>query len=157
MDTGNPEHNQGAIAPPLTGLQIVEAARAFLGVPYQHQGRNTHGLDCAGLVLVTMQAHGQLPEALKNPRYARSSTAELVRYAAEYCQRLDGPEVGALVLMKWPGQREPGHSGLVTDRGPPFGLIHAVQQYLRVVEHRLGAPWSRMVHSYWRLPGVGNG
>ncbi len=31
--------------------QIVEAAREYLDVPWQHQGRNFYGIDCVGLLI----------------------------------------------------------------------------------------------------------
>jgi cell wall-associated NlpC family hydrolase len=38
------------------GEQIVAAARAWLGVPWRHQGRTCQGIDCAGLVVLVGRA-----------------------------------------------------------------------------------------------------
>lgn len=32
--------------------QIVEEAKKYLGVKWQHQGRTTYGIDCAGLIIL---------------------------------------------------------------------------------------------------------
>src|SRR5262245_42725184 len=35
----------------ITAEQFVEAARAYIGVPYVHAGRTRFGVDCVGLLL----------------------------------------------------------------------------------------------------------
>lgn len=57
---------------PLTDAEriaFVAAARSFIGVRWQHQGRTAHGLDCAGLVMVALQAVGRNPiDSIGYPR-----------------------------------------------------------------------------------------
>ena len=42
----------------VTRAQVVDAARKWLGTPWRHQGRNTHGIDCVGLVVVVCKGLG---------------------------------------------------------------------------------------------------
>ena len=37
---------------------IIAAARAWLGVPWRHQGRTRQGVDCAGLVVLVGREFG---------------------------------------------------------------------------------------------------
>ena len=41
-----------------TSLDVVATARAYLGVPWRHQGRSRLGLDCAGLIVLTARDLG---------------------------------------------------------------------------------------------------
>src|SRR5678816_2498857 len=48
----------------MTPSDIVAAARTFINVPFLHQGRSIHGVDCIGLVIEAGRAVG-LMEILK--------------------------------------------------------------------------------------------
>jgi cell wall-associated NlpC family hydrolase len=41
--------------------KVVELARSFLSVPYRHQGRNTGGMDCVGMLLECFERAGAMP------------------------------------------------------------------------------------------------
>lgn len=51
----------------LTGQQVVDTAKKYLGVPYKWGGQSRSGMDCSGLVQRTFLDHG-----IKLPRTARS-------------------------------------------------------------------------------------
>lgn len=57
---------------PLTEAEreaLVLAARAYIGVRWQHQGRTARGLDCAGLVMVALRSLGRKPvDSIGYPR-----------------------------------------------------------------------------------------
>jgi hypothetical protein len=42
----------------MTGDQVVQAARRFLGVPFKLHGRSEHGMDCLGLVVCVAKQFG---------------------------------------------------------------------------------------------------
>lgn len=132
--------------------QVVTEARRWLGVPYVHQGRTVYGVDCVGLVLCVR--HSIVPWAalegeLRN--YARHpQDGLLVERVQAHCHRLDAPEDGAMILIRWPKTAHASHVALYAGGN----LIHAYQRARKVVETGFRAHWLRNAHSYWRLPGV---
>lgn len=133
--------------------ELIEQARAWLGVPFRHQGRGRTGVDCAGFLVALMKASGELPAQYVEPaNYGRTPVRELIEVVRRYCTpvaRAPGFP-GALVLIRWPRDRQPSHVGLCTGDT----LIHCYQREGGVVEHGYREPWSRVTHSLWRLPGV---
>ena len=58
----------------ITGNDIVEYTRSWIGTKWVHQGRGEHGIDCAGLLVKTVE-HFDLPgEDLRG--YGRQPGAE---------------------------------------------------------------------------------
>lgn len=133
----------------MTGADVITAARGWLNVRYRHQGRTRHGVDCIGLVLVVCRELGLTDvEFRQYPRVARDDT--LQQQIARHCTRIEAPEPGCVVLFRW-GQHVQ-HCGIYTGDT----LIHAMVRLKRVREHGYRGLWTRLAHSYWRLPGVGD-
>lgn len=130
---------------------LIAEARTWVGVPFLHQGRTRHGVDCAGFIVAMMRSAGALPPDFCDIRnYARRPNGELLTLVAHHCQRTHSEAPGLIVLIRWPRDTEPSHVALLT--GPT--LIHCYQRRRAVVEHGFRGPWRRDVHSLWRLPGV---
>lgn len=141
-----------ARAPLITGQQIVEEARRWIGVPFHHQGRSRFGVDCIGLVVCSRDAVRPFPEGLATDRtYPRNPTGRLVVGLQEYCQEIQAPEPGCVALIAWPKQEQPAHVALLT----PTTMIHSYAAVERVVETGYRGHWVRWTKSLWRLPGVG--
>lgn len=132
--------------------EFVSIARSWLGVPFKHQGRSRHGVDCAGLLEVLLESAAILPEDYSAPRsYGRRPNGELRKIVERYCRRSAGPAIaGSIVLVVWPRETEPGHVALCT--GP--NIIHAYARVGRVVENGYRGPWIRNTHSVWLAPGI---
>lgn len=144
-------------------MQVVEAARAWLGTRWQHQGRvRGVGCDCAGLVL-------EVSRALE--LHTAEQLAEVEAAVAGYSRQPDGrlrglcerllhettPELmqpGDVLLMRT--ERDPQHLGIAGPYPAPgeMSLIHASALHRKVVEHRLDAVWRRAVVGVFVLPGV---
>lgn len=127
---------------------VVAAARAYIGVPYMHQGRTVHGMDCIGLVVRV--AHDLGLSSYDIDGYARvPSGLRMQRLLAENCQKIKiaDADIGDVLHLAY--DREPQHLALVTDRG----IIHADNQR-GVVEHRLDLSNRRRIRGAYRLPGV---
>lgn len=122
----------------------MEAARAFLGVPFMHQGRTVHGLDCAGLVWMAERACGRYPRDVKG--YSRHPWKDGLRKAVEdhFGPPVDrDPQPGDVLLMRHTCQ-EPEHMGIVGLH--PNGGLSLIHSYAgnsakRVVEVRLCDDW----------------
>jgi len=131
---------------------LIETARELVRakVKYLHQGRNLNGLDCIGMVLYILGKHQVLPTDFERRNYGRLPLGELLSKTSVYCEKIDSPVNGCMVLITWPGERRPSHVALYTDGN----LIHCYATARKVVEHGFRAPWTRWANSYHKLPGV---
>lgn len=121
---------------------IVTAARACLGTPFVHQGRQPGvGLDCVGVAIHALRACGYTVTDI--PGYGRTpygiALAEAIE-AHEFLQRVPDIAPGDILLMRF--EREPQHIAIAGDEGT---LIHAYEKVGRCVEHRLDDLW------FWRV------
>lgn len=148
MDTGYSGNHPRAVS----ALEVVDHARAMVGTPYLHQGRTRFGVDCVGFIVVVMQRCGNVPRELEHANYGRLPKSALIERTREHCTPIKGPEPGALILIRWPGDLNPGHVAIHT--GHDGLMIHAYQTLGRVVEHGYRGAWVKLTHSFWRLPGV---
>ncbi len=145
-----------AIGPPLSEqerLAFIAEARTYVSqsVRFRHQGRSRRGVDCAGLLLVSMTAIGRPITDLD--AYGREPMGDglrgmMVANLGEPVPR-DSMRPGDMVLMRFQG--EPKHVGLIGDH--PHGglsLIHTFAQVKKVVEHRIDAEWDSYIIEVWR-------
>lgn len=135
-----------------TPAQVIAAARAWVGVPWVHQGRSRRGVDCAGLVVMVARELGL--STFDVAGYGRRPQPDTLLDAlldAGCAQRDMQP--GMLLLMRF--RREPQHFALLADH-PHGGLsiVHGLSTSGAVVEHRLDDAWARRIVSAWALPGV---
>lgn len=131
--------------------EMVRTARACLGTPFHHQGRQPGvGLDCAGLLVVICQSVGL--EVLDLPAYGRyphGGELEAAVAAQPFLRKVVAGEraAGDVLLMRFTDA--PQHLGLWTGDT----LIHAYESVGRVVEHRLDGRWGRRVVGTYRVIG----
>jgi len=58
-------------------MSDVDLARRLLGVPWVHQGRSVHGVDCIGLVVLVEIAKGrEVPDRADYPQEAHDDNLE---------------------------------------------------------------------------------
>lgn len=65
-----------------THEDIVKYARTWIGTRWQHQGRNRRGIDCAGMLVVTMNEFGLPCQDLKG--YRRDPGPQFVKQIRAY-------------------------------------------------------------------------
>lgn len=127
---------------------VVAAARSYLRVPYMHQGRTRHGLDCIGLVIRV--AHDLGLSTYDIDGYARvPSGMRMARLISEQCKKINVADILPGDLLHLAYDTEPQHLVLVTD----MGIIHADSQR-GVVEHVLDLSYRRRIRGAYALPGV---
>ena len=134
---------------------LVAAARARVGVTFNHQGRMTPqhpGLDCVGLVKIAYQACGV---ELQDVRfYAREPEPGAFRLAvaAALGAPVGGlPELGDVVMMRTKNQ--PHHLAIVGDHpNGGLSLIHSSGEAGKVVEQRLSAGLLDRITGVYRRP-----
>lgn len=137
-----------------TPAAIIKQARRYLGVRWQHQGRNEHALDCAGLIVRVAHDLGLTDfDCIDYDRRPYADTIRTVMRAS--CVDVSGqpPAVGMVALMRF--EREPQHLGFIGDYHlGGLSLIHAYAYSRKVVEHRMDDVWRRRIVAMFELPGV---
>lgn len=128
------------------GESLAEAARDLVGTPFRAGGRcRKRGVDCIGLVALSLEAAGRTIEPL--PRYAmRQSTIEALLPLARAAGLRPAPgifEAGDVLLLRPSAAQY--HLAICNARG---GIIHAHAGLGRVVIGGLPA-WP--VLRSWRL------
>jgi cell wall-associated NlpC family hydrolase len=131
-----------------TRQQIINAARAYLGCRYHHQGRTRAGIDCAGLLVCVAREVGISTEG-DQMGYSRTPDGmSLKRALDDFGVRVDTFQPGDFLLMRFDSQ--PQHIAIVTD----VGIIHSYLSARRVVEHRLSDDWRARIVRAYAFPGV---
>jgi cell wall-associated NlpC family hydrolase len=131
-----------------TPADVIAEARSWVGVPFRHQGRSRHGIDCVGLPIVVGQVLGIFPAKFEIANYGRTPTGELEQRIISHCEPARFARAGGLVVIAW--TTKAAHVAICTGDT----LIHAYERIGKVVEHGYRGRWVRMTHSTWQLPGV---
>lgn len=141
------------VASPAPRLDI--AARAYLGTPFLHQGRDPAiGIDCVGLVALCVRDCG-LSHLLSHDftSYHRNPAhGELERRlrAALGAPVTGGLRPGDVVSMSFAGQtRHVGVIGAAPDGRP--SLIHTYNKPAKVIEHGIDDKWRRRITGIYRV------
>jgi len=140
--------------------QIADAARGWVGTPFQHQQRERGvAVDCAGLVIGVARELGLVEPSFDVNGYSRLPDGQTL---LEHCRRWmrevarDAMSVGDVLVVRF--DREPQHFGFLVDyRHGGLAIVHAATKYGRVVETRLlfgTSPRSMKFVAAFALPGV---
>lgn len=123
----------------------IAAARAYLGVPWRHQGRQPWALDCLGLIVLSLRAAGR--DVDDREGYPRDPQREGIREElARQCGEPGEWVHGGIALMQWRGATLPSHVGFLIHAGDHWRLIHSFSSGDgRVVEHRVDEHWRSMI------------
>ncbi len=128
--------------------RVIAEARTWLNVPFRHQGRDGHGIDCVGLPIVVCQSLGLLDQRFDVANYGRLPSGELVTRLQAVCRPIEKAVPGSLIVIAW--SRLAAHVAICAGET----MIHAYERIGRVIEHGYRGRWVRMTHSVWSLPGV---
>lgn len=133
--------------------ELVSRARHYLGTPFLHQGRDSSGLDCVGL-LIRVAHDLELTDFDFREYQARPDGETMQRLLDEHLDRLDSvsdAQPGDVLAMRY---RAPQHAAIITtiDQDGEFTVIHATER--GVAEHRLDSLWMRKVYGAYRVRGI---
>lgn len=134
---------------------FAAAARRYMGTPWQHQGRNRHGFDCPGLLVLAAADCGCDLSEFDSADYVREARNGMLRKRIERALGSPIPEPewaeGCVVMLNT--HREPHHLAILT-RHPEGGwsLLHTGAGKPFVREHRLSDDWARRIVAVYRSP-----
>ncbi len=141
----------------VTGREIVNAARVYLGIRWGHQGRAVgdrhRRIDCVGLLYCTMRDLGV--KVLDRTNYLPvpdgSTLVDEMRtqLVIDHDREL---KPGRIVAFDDVGEPSPCHVGILTDHPSGTGVIHASLRHQKVVEHRLDEFWRSKIRGVFRIP-----
>lgn len=136
-------------------MEVLRAARGFVGTPYRHQGSAKHiGCDCLGLLRgIWRELYGAEPEAPGpyTPDWAESGGEDrLFEAARRHLVPIAKADAlpGDAVLFRWRAGAAAKHCGIL-DEGAR--VIHAYEG-ASVVSSALVPAWSRRIAGTFRFP-----
>lgn len=133
---------------------IVEEARKYLGVPWVHQGRNIHGVDCLGLIDVAVKKLGiNIEHEANYSRFYNPGVlvAELFKYGCKQIDKEQGRHADLLLIKVG---KFPTHIGFLTFKGSERWFLHSFEVAGHVREERMhDMLWRRVSHAF-KLPGL---
>ena len=134
--------------------EVVAEARSWNGVRWVHQGRNRHGIDCIGLVVVVRRALEIGNYDLTG--YPRSPDGTFMSHFFN----AGGVRVGILKaqpadLLLFKDARSPCHVGIITARdGDLMHMVHAHASRHRVIEEPVLHEWRHKWVAAIQMPSV---
>ncbi len=127
--------------------KMITAARKCLGTPFHHQGRRPHiGLDCIGLIVVSLRAGGFRVQDRTN--YGRRPDGKsLIDALQEHgAVPVTSIQPGDVLLFRYDNQ--PQHVALATESDR---MIHSFAVAGEVVETIIGDYWQRRLNGVFRF------
>ena len=137
-----------------TRIQVVEAARRHLGVPWRHQGRSELGIDCVGLLVVVARELGLSEYDLQGYDRRPNPGSFLQHFEAWGALRIRIADALPGDTLVFNDGLYPCHAGWATLSCDQPGVIHAYAPRRRVVEERLAPDLKRRQIAAFRLPGI---
>ncbi|MEX0320099.1 MAG: NlpC/P60 family protein [Ruegeria sp.] len=139
-------------------MDVVQAARGWLGTPYRHQASvRGAGTDCLGLLRgVWRELYGAEPEAVpaysmdwSEPQGEERMWAAARRHLSEAPR--DGLEPGNVLLFRMRAEAVAKHVGIAAGTGARPSFVHAYSGR-GVVESPLSEPWLKRVVARFEFP-----
>ena len=123
----------------VTRADIVAAARTWIGVRWQHQGRTRHGIDCIGLPVVVAFELG-LIAAMPAADYPRRPNGTfLARFRETALIEILPNQVQSGDVLVFAQQTAPCHCGILTTLHGESAIIHAYAAARKVTRETLAA------------------
>lgn len=116
--------------------KILEAARSWIGVPWLHQGRSRHGVDCVGLIVKVAHDLG-ISDYDSNDYQRRTHGHAFLRHFRENMKEKPIAEAAPGDVMLFRDSSYPCHSSIIGKDHRGLTIIHAYAIRRRVVEELL--------------------
>ncbi len=128
----------------ITKQEFVEETRKWLGTKWRHQGRNSKGVDCVGLVIVVAKDLGLIGADYENTTYSRRALGyNFVKEFTDVKELGNVPlnKVGDADIVIFSDGVYPCHCGIVTTKWGTQHFIHAHALQSEVMEEAY--PWRK--------------
>ena len=129
----------------ITRLDFVNAAKAYLDVPYVYKGRSKGGMDCAGLLIKTLNST-VLPDynflnygVNPNPKHVRKELLNISEQISEI-------EYGCLLVLKLHGLGN--HIAIYIEDN---NLLHTYGRAGKVIVEKYTLYWQKKLDSIYRV------
>ena len=132
----------------LTGQEIIEEARSWVGVPWRLRGRDREGVDCVGLGAVVARAKNI--DFTDDLRYGEFfNTAHMLDVLLETMVEVprETMQTGDVLILDVRGERQ--HTAFYDKEANT--IIHATVIYRKVVEHTFNDEWRAKVRKVLRV------
>ena len=133
-------------------MRLDIAARAYLGVPFRHQGRSAAtGIDCVGLLVLAANDCGHSTVADRTD-YGRDPVNGMLE--AQLRAAFGAPvavatmQPGDVAAIAFMGAVR--HVGVIGEHPDGLSLIHTNSAVGRVTEARIDAKWAKRIVSIYR-------
>lgn len=130
---------------------FVNTARSYLNCKWKHRGRSKNGIDCAGLVICSLQDMNYNPIDLKI--YGREPFRDGLQ---DYAEKNFGKNVttgitkGDILLLRF--EKQPHHVAIVGDYiHGGLSLIHSSGEAGKVIETIFNEYWQERVCLVYRI------
>lgn len=148
---------------PLQRSEVFREALRWNETPFLHQHRILgHGVDCWNLIRAPGEACGVLSidEELFAPFAAyglQPSPRQVLGVLSTFLRPVTGePMLADVACIAW-RPNLPMHMAILGEHEGRPTLLHASSKFGKVVHHGFVAEWPRLVHSWWRYPGLADG
>jgi len=130
--------------------EIISFARSMIGTKWRHMGRTSRGVDCLGLLLLSLKAGGFEPKYEK--KYGREPWKDGLQEALvdHFGDPVIDWQPGDIALIKFDQSPDPSHVGILADY--KYGGLSLIHSYslISVTEHRLDAAWAKRIVEVYR-------
>ncbi len=115
---------------------VISKARTWLEVPWVHQGRTRHGVDCAGLIILVGHSLGLVDYDTTNYQRRTHGQDFLQHFRMNMSEKpLKEARPGDIILFR--DSAYPCHSAVLGERNESMTIIHAHAPRRKVVEELL--------------------
>ncbi len=132
---------------------IITAARKWLDVKWQHQGRGLAGIDCAGVVVNVALEFGVPVDERTDYQRRTHGTQFLQRFRDCFDEKpVALLREGCIVTLTEPAF--PCHCGIISRKHGELYLIHGYAKRRKVVEELFDKLWRDKLVAVFDYPGV---
>lgn len=138
--------------------EIVAAARDWLDVPYQHQGRTRDGIDCIGFTWAVAKDLGY--DAIIPANYSTHPKGnQLIVGCEKWLIRQERMQLiaGDIAIMWGFTRGEAQHFAIMGESSARLTMIHAWSRHGKVVEHGYDNFWAKRLMAIYCLPDTTEG